>query len=96
MAMRVDRNTVSMLTADGGDAPMEFSFVVVDPKRTLERTPAVLGKPCERYEEDGVSIYVMAPWRFDRLPHTHQALDDALEQGALFCNMLQEHLQSPS
>src|SRR5262249_39390636 len=31
---------------------------------------------------------------FDRLPHTHQALDDALEQGALFCNMLQEHLQS--
>ncbi len=25
---------------------------------------------------------------FDRLPHTHVALDDALEQGALFCNML--------
>lgn len=25
---------------------------------------------------------------FDRLPHTHQAIDDALEQGALFCNML--------
>lgn len=29
---------------------------------------------------------------FDRLPHTHKALDDALEQGALFCNMLQENL----
>ncbi len=27
---------------------------------------------------------------FDDLPHTHIALDDALEQGALFCNMLAE------
>ncbi len=27
---------------------------------------------------------------FDYLPHTHKALDDALEQGALFCNMLAE------
>ena len=25
---------------------------------------------------------------FDNLPHTHVALDDAIEQGALFCNML--------
>lgn len=25
---------------------------------------------------------------FDSLPHTHRALDDAIEQGALFCNML--------
>lgn len=25
---------------------------------------------------------------FDQLPHTHVALDDAVEQGALFCNML--------
>jgi hypothetical protein len=24
------------------------------------------------------------------LPHTHVALDDAIEQGALFCNMLAE------
>jgi DNA polymerase III alpha subunit (gram-positive type) len=30
---------------------------------------------------------------FDRLPHTHKALDDAIEQGALFCNMLQENLK---
>jgi hypothetical protein len=29
---------------------------------------------------------------FDPIPHTHLALDDAIEQGALFCNMLQEHL----
>ena len=27
---------------------------------------------------------------FDDLPHTHRALDDAIEQGALFCNMLAE------
>jgi hypothetical protein len=28
---------------------------------------------------------------FDPLQHTHVALDDALEQGALFCNMLAEN-----
>jgi hypothetical protein len=28
---------------------------------------------------------------FDDLPHTHMALDDAIEQGALFCNMLAEN-----
>ena len=28
---------------------------------------------------------------FDHHPHTHKALDDAIEQGALFCNMLAEH-----
>jgi hypothetical protein len=28
---------------------------------------------------------------FDSLPHTHKALDDAIEQGALFCNMLVEN-----
>jgi hypothetical protein len=27
---------------------------------------------------------------FDPIPHTHVALDDAIEQGALFCNMLAE------
>jgi len=27
---------------------------------------------------------------FDELPHSHVALDDAIEQGALFCNMLRE------
>ncbi len=29
---------------------------------------------------------------FDEHPHTHVALDDAVEQGTLFCNMLAEHL----
>jgi DNA polymerase III alpha subunit (gram-positive type) len=28
---------------------------------------------------------------FDKLPHSHVALDDAIEQGALFCNMLREN-----
>ncbi|MBU4484960.1 3'-5' exoribonuclease [bacterium] len=27
---------------------------------------------------------------FDNLPHTHTALDDAIEQGALFCNILRK------
>ncbi len=29
-------------------------------------------------------------WFDPGLPHTHVALDDAIEQGALFCNMLAE------
>ncbi len=33
---------------------------------------------------------------FDDLPHTHDAVADALEQGALFCNMLQENTQMRS
>lgn len=32
---------------------------------------------------------------FDPLPHTHKALDDAVEQGALFCNMLAENRSIP-
>ncbi len=32
---------------------------------------------------------------FDDLPHSHVALDDAVEQGALFCNMLAERLDDP-
>ncbi|MGB7848505.1 MAG: hypothetical protein WBL63_23030 [Candidatus Acidiferrum sp.] len=30
----------------------------------------------------------MPPEWFDPVPHTHVALDDAIEQGQLFCNML--------
>lgn len=32
---------------------------------------------------------------FDDLPHNHLALDDAIEQGAMFCNMLQELYKKP-
>src|SRR5690349_19736451 len=31
---------------------------------------------------------------FDPQRHTHVALDDAIEQGALFCNILIEHTRS--
>jgi len=33
--------------------------------------------------------YMPKKW-FDNLPHTHKALDDAIGQGALFCNILAE------
>jgi len=29
---------------------------------------------------------------FDDFTHTHKALDDAIKQGALFCNMVQENV----
>jgi len=32
---------------------------------------------------------------FDPLPHSHVALDDAIEQGALFCNMLKANRFAP-
>jgi hypothetical protein len=35
-----------------------------------------------------------ARWFDDTLPHTHKALDDAVEQGVLFCRMLAENLQT--
>jgi len=36
---------------------------------------------------DTTKLTMPEEW-FDDLPHTHLALDDALEQGALFCNIL--------
>lgn len=38
---------------------------------------------------DAVKRRMPKRW-FDPLPHTHVALDDAIEQGALFCNILRE------
>lgn len=32
---------------------------------------------------------------FDPLPHTHIALDDAIEQGAMFCNLLRANRSRP-
>ena len=37
--------------------------------------------------------HMPARW-LDPFDHTHDALDDAIEQGALFCNMLAEHVGS--
>lgn len=47
---------------------------------------AVLGA-----DYSGVRKKTMPRRWFDDLPHTHIALEDALEQGALFCNMLAEN-----
>lgn len=56
-----------------------------------------------------IKSYAMAvlrtPWRetvkrnmpkhwFDDLPHSHTALEDAIEQGALFCNILADNLST--
>lgn len=40
--------------------------------------------------------YLPRRWFDDGLPHTHVALDDALEQGALFCNMHAENVKPPA
>lgn len=41
-----------------------------------------------------VSVKQMPQHWIPHLPHTHCALDDALEQGELFCNMLNENLRA--
>jgi len=47
---------------------------------------AVLNRPyCD------ISKHSMPAHWLDARPHTHVALDDALEQGALFCNLLAEN-----
>ena len=61
-----------------GESP--FSFSAVDIKSFAM---AVLGTD---YRE-AVKRNMPRHW-FDDLPHSHRALDDAIEQGALFCNML--------
>jgi hypothetical protein len=33
---------------------------------------------------------------FSKAPHTHVALDDAIEQGQLFCAMLSENVNRPT
>jgi hypothetical protein len=66
-----------------GESP--FSFSALDMKTYAM---ALLGT---EYRE-AVKRNMPKRW-FDDLPHTHRALDDALEQGALFCNMLAENKQ---
>jgi hypothetical protein len=64
-----------------GESP--FSFSALDIKTYAM---AVL---CKEYRQ-AVKRNMPRHW-FDPLPHTHRALDDAIEQGALFCNMLAEN-----
>lgn len=56
-----------------------FSFSALDMK-----TMAMVLLKCD-YRQ-AVKRNMPKRW-FDPLPHTHVALDDAIEQGALFCNM---------
>lgn len=65
-----------------GESP--FSHSAVDIKTYAM---ALLKKPYR----DSTKRNMPRRW-FDPFRHTHQALDDAIEQGALFCNMLAENL----
>jgi hypothetical protein len=64
-----------------GESP--FSFSALDVK-----TFAMALLKCDY--RDAVKRNIPRRW-FDPMPHSHIALDDALEQGALFCNMLAEN-----
>jgi len=66
-----------------GESP--FSHSALDIKTYAM---ALLGK---KYR-DSTKRNMPRHW-FDNLPHTHKALDDAIEQGALFCNMLNERVR---
>jgi hypothetical protein len=65
-----------------GESP--FSFSALDIKTYAM---ALLKKDYRRTTKGGMPKH----W-FDAHRHTHIALDDAIEQGALFCNMLAENL----
>lgn len=68
-----------------GESP--FSFSALDIK---SYAMAVLKLEYRKSTKRGMPKH----W-FDAHPHTHIALDDAIEQGALFCNMLAENLGKP-
>ncbi len=67
-----------------GESP--FSFSALDVKTYAM---ALLKKEYRRTIKGNMPKH----W-FDDFPHTHIALDDAIEQGALFCNMLAENLKA--
>ncbi|HEY0097769.1 MAG TPA: hypothetical protein VGB76_02345 [Pyrinomonadaceae bacterium] len=64
-----------------GESP--FSFIGLDIK---SYAMAMLKKDFHHTVKSNMPRH----W-FDDLPHTHKALEDAIEQGALFCNMLAEN-----
>ena len=87
----------------GYHAPFDFMFVYWYLIKFVGESPfshsaldinsyamAVLKKPYG----DSTKRNMPKRW-FDSLPHTHRALDDAIEQGALFCNMLKERRAMP-
>jgi hypothetical protein len=66
-----------------GDSPFSFSGLDI-------KTYAMALLGC-RFR-DATKSNMPARWFDPGRPHSHVALDDALEQGALFCNMLAENL----
>jgi hypothetical protein len=70
------------LTQYAGENP--FGYAAIDIKTYAM---AMLRKP---YRACGKTS-MPTDW-FDPIKHTHVALDDALEQGSLFCNMLRTNL----
>ncbi|WP_434513853.1 3'-5' exoribonuclease domain-containing protein [Dechloromonas sp. ARDL1] len=87
----------------GYPAAFDFPFVLWYLERHADENPF-------GYAVIDIKTYAMAvlrqPYRacgkqampegwFDPVPHTHVALDDAQEQGALFCNMLAANLSRP-
>jgi DNA polymerase III alpha subunit (gram-positive type) len=73
------------LTQYAGANP--FGFAVIDVKTFAM---AMLRKPYRACGKQSMP----ADW-FDPVRHTHVALDDALEQGSLFCNMLKANISPP-
>jgi hypothetical protein len=67
-----------------GESP--FSYFALD-IRTYAM--ALMKKPFS-----DISKSAMPSRWFDNLPYTHVALDDAISQGALFCNMLAENINA--
>lgn len=53
---------------------------------TIDIRSFIMGLLKVPYQQSG-KTHLAQHW-FDSLPHTHVALDDAIEQGALFCNLL--------
>jgi len=73
------------LTQYAGANP--FGYAVIDVKTFAM---AMLRKPYRACGKQSMP----ADW-FDPVRHTHVALDDALEQGSLFCNMLKANISPP-
>ncbi len=67
-----------------GESP--FSFSALDIKTYAM---AMLKTPYRKTVKREMPTH----WFDEQFPHTHIALDDALEQGILFCNMLEENLK---
>lgn len=67
-----------------GESP--FSFSALDIKTYAM---AMLKTPYRKT----IKREMPSHWFDKQFPHTHIALDDALEQGSLFCNMLEENLK---